>query len=214
MAKNSKFIIVVVILLIAAALNYYFAKPDVVLPRKNLSEFPKTLGDWTMVSEHQIDDQSMKILQVDDYLMRDYRNTEGNVIGLYIGYFKSQREGKGIHSPRQCLPGAGWVPVNAEVYQLSVPGQSPNTFKVNKYIIGKGLDRELYLFWYCGRNRNYASEYWNKIYLIWDAMTKKRTDGALVRINNSIIRSNEESLKAQTEFIRLFSPILKEYIPE
>src|SRR4030042_7089758 len=95
---NSKFILVVLILLLSAALNHYFSKPDVMLPRKSLSEFPKTLGDWTMVSEHQIDDKSMKILQVDDYLMRDYRNTEGNVIGLYIGYFKSQREGKGIHS--------------------------------------------------------------------------------------------------------------------
>ena len=211
---NLKFIIVVVILLFAAALNYYFSKPDISLPRKNLADFPKELGDWTAISEQKIDSRSMDVLQVDDYSMRNYRNSKGEVIGLYIGYFKSQREGKGIHSPRQCLPGAGWVPVNIEVYNLNVPTHNPTHAEVNKYIMGKGLDRQLYLFWYHGRGRVYASEYWNKIYLIWDGLTKKRTDGALIRVNNLSTKSSNEALQTQTEFIKLFFPLLKEYIPD
>ena len=121
MNRNLKFAAVVIILLAAAALNHYFSKPDISLPRKSLAEFPMELGDWTTLSEQKIEGRSMEVLQVDDYFMRYYSNSEGMTIGLYVGYFKSQKEGKGIHSPRQCLPGAGWVPVNTEVYQMSSP---------------------------------------------------------------------------------------------
>jgi EpsI family protein len=211
---NSKFIIVIVVLLLGAALNDYLYKPDITLPRRSLSELPKALGDWTMISEQQIDDKAMKILQVDDYLFRTYRNSKGEVMGLYIGYFKSQREGKGIHSPRQCLPGAGWAPLDICIYRMSPSDYESVPFRVNKFVMGKGLERQLYLFWYQGRGRMYASEYWNKIYLILDALTRKRTDGALVRVNSSVVGNPDESLIKQSEFIRLFYPLLKEYIPE
>jgi EpsI family protein len=212
--KNFRYILTIVILLAAAAANYYFSKPDISMPRKSLAEFPKVLGDWIAISEQKIEGRSMEILQVDDYFMRNYRNSKGEVIGFYIGYFKSQKEGKGIHSPRQCLPGAGWVPVHTEVYRMAVPGYNPETVPVNKFMMGKGLDRQLYLFWYHGRGRVYANEYWNKIYLIWDGLTKKRTDGALVRVNNPIIGNTEDALKTQSNFIQLFLPLLKEYIPD
>jgi EpsI family protein len=212
--KNTRFFLTIMILLAAAGINYYFSHPDISLPRKNLTDFPKQLGDWTSVSDHKIEGRSMEILQVDDYLMRTYRNSKGEVIGLYIGYFQSQKEGKGIHSPRLCLPGAGWVPVNISTHPLSVPNRNPETVPVNKFTMGKGLDRQLYLFWYHGRNRAYASEYWNKLYLIWDGLTKRRTDGALIRVNNTVMGDPDKALKIQTEFIHLFYPLLKEYIPD
>jgi EpsI family protein len=212
--QNSKFIIVIFVLLLATGLNHYFSNPEISLPRKSLTEFPTVLGDWSAISDERIEDRSMRILQVDDYFIRNYRSSEGEVIGLYIGYFKSQKEGKGIHSPRQCLPGAGWVPVSTEVYRMAGPGHNPETVPVNKFVMGKGLDRQLYLFWYHGRGRIYASEYWNKIYLIWDGLTRKRTDGALVRVNNFVVGDAERALKTQTEFIQLFFPLLKEYIPD
>jgi EpsI family protein len=212
--QNSKFIIVILVLLAAAGLNHYFSKPDISLPRKSLTEFQKELGDWVTISDQRMDDQSMKVLQVDDYFMRNYRNSKGEVIGFYVGYFKSQREGKGIHSPRQCLPGAGWVPLNTAVYQMVLAGHNPETVPVNEFVMGKGLDRQLYLFWYHGRGRIYASEYWNKIYLIWDGLTRKRTDGALVRVNNPVVGDTEDALKTQSDFIQLVLPLLKEYIPD
>jgi len=212
--KTFRYILTVVILLAAAALNHYLSKPDISLPRKSLAEFPRELGDWSVVSDQRMDDGSMRILQVDDYILRNYRNSEGKVIGLYIGYFKSQREGKGIHSPRQCLPGAGWVPLDSMVYEVVAPSHNPGTVPINKFIMGKGLDRQLYLFWYHGRGRIYASEYWNKIYLIWDGLTKRRTDGALVRVNNPVLGNTEDALKTQSDFIQLLLPLLKEYVPD
>jgi EpsI family protein len=209
-----RYILTIVILLAAACLNHYFSKPDISRPRKSLAEFPKELGDWTTITEQKIEGRSMEILQVDDYITRSYRNSKEEIIGLYIGYFKSQREGKGIHSPRQCLPGAGWVPVNATVYQMEVPSHNPGRVPVNRFVMGKGLDRQLFLFWYHGRGRIYASEYWNKVYLIWDGLTKKRTDGALIRVNNAVAGNTDDALKTQSDFIQLFFPLLKEYIPD
>jgi EpsI family protein len=209
-----RFVIVLVLLVTAIGLNAYFSKPDISLTRKSLNEFPRTLGDWKAVRDYQIDEGSMKILQVDDYIMRDYQSSKGEKIGLYIGYFKSQREGKGIHSPRQCLPGAGWQPVSTSVYSLSVPNQQPPAVSINRYIMGKGSDRQIYLFWYQGRGRIYASEYWNKIYLIWDAFKEKRTDGALIRLNSTVSGYSEKVLKQQVQFIDLFLPVLKEFVPD
>ena len=106
------------------------------------------------------------------------------------------------------------MPINIEIYNLEIPGHNPRYVEINKYIMGKSLDRQLYLFWYQGRGRVYASEYWNKIYLIWDGLTKKRTDGALIRVNNPVTGNIDNALKTQSEFIKLFFPLLKEYIPD
>jgi EpsI family protein len=97
---------------------------------------------------------------------------------------------------------------------MEVPGSSAEIVPVNKYVVEKGLDRQLFLFWYHGRGRIYASEYWNKIYLMWDGLTRKRTDGALLRVNNPILGNTEDALKIQSDFIQLFLPLLKEYIPD
>jgi EpsI family protein len=96
---------------------------------------------------------------------------------------------------------------------MPLPGHNPATVPVNKFVMGKGLERQLYLFWYQNRGRIYSSEYWNKIYLIWDALAKKRTDGALIRVNSLITGTTEKALEKQCEFIKLFSPLLKEFIP-
>src|SRR3989339_1460167 len=209
--KRLHFILVIGILLSAAIVNHYLSKPDISLSRKSLNGFPKVLGDWTAIDDQKIDDRSMKILQVDDYLMRSYRNSGGEIIGLYIGYFKSQREGKGIHSPRQCLPGAGWAPLATATWKMDILERNTETIPANQFVMGKGLERQLFHFWYQGRGRVYTSEYWNKIYLIWDGLIQRRTDGALVRVNGSVNGNLENSVKTQTEFIKKIFPLIKEY---
>ena len=80
--------------------------------------------------------------------------------------------------------------------------------------MGKGNQRQLYLWWYQGRGRIYANEYMNKLYLIWDAMTKRRTDGALVRVNMPVTSNLDKTLQTQMNFINLFVPMLAEYVPD
>lgn len=179
----NRYIITIILLITATIINYGYSRPEAKQERRPLKEFPKILGSWETINEQKIDENSMAVLLVDDYIMRTYRNKKGETIGLYIGYFENQREGKQVHSPRQCLSGAGWNIIEHREYPLSLPGHTSSKVPINLPLMGKGVQKQLYLWWYQGRSRIYANEYMNKLYLIWDAMTKRRTDGSLVRVN-------------------------------
>ncbi len=174
-----RFIITITLLLVAAIANYGFTRPEAKQPRLSLKQFPKVIGDWKVVRNTLMTGDIIDVLMVDDYIMRTYVNSKGEGIGLYIGYFETQREGKQVHSPRQCLPGGGWGIVEQKEYYLKVPGHNPDEVPINYHLIGKGADRDLFLWWYQGRGQIYADEYLNKFYLIWDAMTMRRQFGAL-----------------------------------
>ena len=130
-----------------------------------------------------------------DYLNRGYVSPTEGPVGLYIGYFRSQRTGASIHSPKNCLPGAGWTPLQASVYEL--PLADGRKVPVNLYIVRKGLDEELVMYWYQAHGRIVASEYWGKVYLIYDAMRLNRTDAALVRITAPIQRGDEAQARVR-----------------
>jgi len=203
-----------VILLVTTLLNAWFSTSQGEMSRKSLKHFPKTVGDWKMISDQLIDDKVMNVLLVDDYIMRSYENKKGDVVYLYIGYFKSQREGKQVHSPRQCLPGSGWDRISHSEMVMSFKGHNPSEGQVNIDVMGKGNSMELYVWWYQGRGRIYANEYWNKVYLIWDAIAKRRTDGALVRVNSKIGTDVNTALSVQELFINSVMPQLSRYIPQ
>jgi EpsI family protein len=209
-----RLIVTIALLLIAAAANYGFSRPEAKQSRMPLSEFPNVIGDWQSARDHLIDDSAMAVLLVDDYIMRTYVNSKGEAVGLYIGYFETQREGKQVHSPRQCLPGAGWGIVEHRVYPLELKGHNPSEVPINYNLMGKGDERDLFLWWYQGRGRIYANEYLNKLYLIWDAITMRRTDGALVRVNMHVKDDVDKTLEAEKEFVNRLAALLADYIPE
>ena len=209
-----RFLITIILLLAAAATNYALSRPETEQSRRSLNEFPKAIGDWKSVNDQIIDERSMAVLLVDDYIMRTYVNPRGESIGLYLGYFKIQREGKQVHSPRQCLPGGGWKITENKVQSLDLKTHDPAEASINYYLMQYGDHKELFLWWYHGRGRIYANEYLNKLLLIWDAITMRRTDGALVRVNMAVKDGVEHSMNTQTDFINLFLPLLSEYIPD
>lgn len=178
-----------------------------------LDKFPKEIGDWHAIDQYKIGDSSMAVLLVDDYLMRNYINGKDSPINLYIGYYKNQREGKQVHSPRQCLPGSGWNIIHKKKFNIKTDARKDKYATINYYLMGKGMKKELYLWWYQGRGRIYASEYFNKLILIWDSILKKRTDGALVRISMPVGDSVNDTFDAQIKFINKLLPILADYIP-
>jgi EpsI family protein len=208
-----RFTIASCILFLAIIFNYLPRSPEPALSRESLKNFPAGIGDWSLVNEHRMDESSMALLKVDDYIMRTYSNSKGETVSLYIGYFNTQREGKTNHSPRQCLPGAGWSIVEAAPVMLKVADHHPDQLQVNRYLMERGSDRELFLFWYQGRGRQIANEYLTKAYLTLDSVTKNRTDGALIRLNSAASLSPDSALRIQTDFIRSFYSILPEYIP-
>lgn len=213
MGSMSRFIVTIILLIAATVAAHAFSGPETSISRRPLAEFPGVIGEWKAVDNQYIDERSMAVLLVDDYIMRTYVNKKGETISLYIGYFKTQREGKQVHSPRQCLPGAGWSIIKHTEYFLTVEDHNPSRVPINLHLMGKSDQRQLYLWWYQGRGRIYANEYFNKLYLIWDAFTKNRTDGALVRVSMNVNPSLEQTMSIQFSFIHDFLPIISEYIP-
>lgn len=172
-------VIVVVLLLGAAVFGARAVATEVVVERESLTTLPHELDGWRGYDAKPLADDIVALLGVDDYIHRTYLSASGVPVNLYAGYYHSQRQGDTIHSPQNCLPGAGWRPVSSTTTTLSVGGRN---VEVNQYVIQKGLDRQLVLYWYQGRGRVVANEYRNKALLMWDAATKHRTNGGLVRV--------------------------------
>lgn len=161
-----------------------------VSPRRPLSDIPRVLGDWRG-KDFPLENRIVRAVGVDDYLYRVYTDPRGHLVEVYVGYYGSQRTGDTIHSPKNCLPGAGWRPVRGGRLALEVPGGGRIT--ANEYLVEKGLAREMVLYWYQGRGRTVASEYWGKVWLVVDAIARSRTDGALVRISTPAEDGEEKS---------------------
>ena len=148
--------------------------------RRPLASFPRQLGEW-VGTDLTIAPDVIEVLGSGDFLLRTYQRSPAEAsVELFVAYFPSQSAGEAIHSPKNCLPGSGWEPVDAIQIQLSSPGGP--AFPVNRYIVAKGKNRQLVLYWYFAHDRAVASEYWAKFYLMADSVRLHRTDGALIRL--------------------------------
>ena len=158
--------------------------------REPLAKIPSELDGW-VGRDSEIDDDALRVLGDGEFLLRYYnRSPEEPWINLFVAYFPTQRTGSTMHSPQNCLPGAGWLPIQSGRIPLHRPGGEIVT--VNRYIIAMGLDRQLVLYWYQSHGRIVASEYGAKIYLVLDSMRYNRSDGALVRVVTPLMRGEEE----------------------
>jgi len=164
-------------------------------PARPMNEFPREIGSYKTVAEVPFDQNTLQVLGVTDYLNRGYFSPSEGELGLYIGYFRTQRTGAAIHSPKNCLPGAGWQPSVSQIDQLSL--DDGRKVPVNLYVIRKGLDEEIVVYWYQSHGRVVASEYWGKFYMVYDAMRLNRTDAALVRITAPVRNGDEDSARTQ-----------------
>ena len=205
-------LLLVLILLVGAFVNAWSYLGEAHVERKALKDFPQTIGPWQRTGTDQVlDDETLKVLKASDYLLRDFRNPEWRVVNLYVGYYATQRTGATYHSPLNCLPGSGW--------QLSEPGKATiglpdgSSFVANKYVIENGENRSLMIYWYQGRGRNVASEYWGKVYTVFDSVRLRRSNGAMVRVTVPVRGSVEDAEKAAIEFSSAASVVLPEFVP-
>jgi len=195
MKAGVRYWLMVAVLLGATTGMTYLSHGESTPLARPLSQFPLQVGDYTRIIDWPLDKETLDILKVTDYLDRGYWKPGMNrdLMGLYIGYFRSQRTGASIHSPKNCLPGAGWNPVQASIYQL--PLSDGRSVPVNLYVLRKGLDEQLVLYWYQSHGRIVASEYWGKFYLVYDALRLNRTDAALIRITVPVEDGDEATAR-------------------
>ncbi len=180
--------------------------------RQELKNFPMQVGTWKQEGvDQRFDAQTMCVLRASDYLLRDYRLGNGQTANLYIGYYATQRDGASYHSPLNCLPGAGWSMVDPAMITITLP--NGKSFVANKYVIENGSTRELMIYWYQGRGRIVASEYWGKFYTVLDSVRLRRSDAAMVRVMVPITASDAAALDSAREFAAVTSGLLPEFVP-
>lgn len=189
------------------------ARAEKVVPHAPLAEFPTLLGRWSGENV-PLSARIVKAVGLDDYLNRIYHDGSGAPVTLYISYYSSQRTGQTIHSPKNCLPGAGWQPLASRRLSIPLPGRRP--LVANEYDVARDADRVLVLYWYQERGRDIASEYAAKFWLTADALTRDRTDGALVRVTTPVPDAGRDIARAQRRavaFLRSVLPHLAKFIP-
>lgn len=194
------------------------SKTEQVPARKSLEEFPYQFGQWEGRRGEDFSTEIMNVLGVDEYINRVYASSRNSIAGLYIGYYESQRQGDTIHSPMNCLPGAGWEPVSRSYLPISVVADAGEraTIVVNRYVIQKGLDQQVVLYWYQSHGRVVANEYRSKVLMVYDAVRLNRTDAALVRVISPSIGANGEAAASANAvaFVQAIFPTLSDYLPE
>jgi EpsI family protein len=172
-----------------------------------LRDFPASISSWHS-KDLPFNAEDIKGIGVNDYANRVYFGGS-QPIELYIGYYKDQRSGDAIHSPKNCLPGAGWEPVRSTRLQI---GSADKSVPVNEYIVEKGTSRVLVLYWYQTHGRIVASEYWAKFWLVADGVRHRSTDGAMIRIWTSAADGEESAEVRATDFARRVYPQISEYL--
>jgi EpsI family protein len=212
--KAWRFAILFVVLLAGGfAVNAWEYLGEARVERKQLKDFPKQIGAWEQTGgDEQFNQETLAVLRASDYLLRNYRGADGRVVNFYVGYYASQREGATYHSPLNCLPGSGWVMSEPGKITITPKGRAP--FVANRYLIQNGDHKELLVYWYQGRGRAVASEYWGKIYTVVDSVRLRRSDGAMVRITTSVESSEPAALQAAADLAANLSTILPEFIPD
>jgi EpsI family protein len=215
---TSRILLLSACFLAGAALMAGGHRGSVIPPRESLSDLPMRIGGWYGRVQPELSKEVLDMLRVDDYTDRFYFEPNGAAVGLYIGYHL----GGGFHSPLNCLPGSGWIPVQRSLLEIPVQsspaGHSPASIRVNRIVILKGLEEQVVLYWYQGCGRVIASEYWGLIYGIIDKMRLGRTDAALVRILSPMQSRDPAAAEAATRravgFAQLIYPMLNRYIPD
>ena len=212
--KNFRFSLVVLLLAGTVVLLHGRANSEPQVAREPLLQVPDEIAGWTG-SDRPIDRDSLAVLGPGEFLSRVYtRDSHTPPVSLFIGYFPTQRTGVTIHSPKNCLPGAGWAFESSEYVTLKDASGTPH--RIGEYILAEGDHKLFVVYWYQAHGRSVASEYQAKIYLVVDAIRLNRTDGALVRVITPIDPSHGASdARARAEaFTVQLMPMLPRFIPD
>ncbi len=202
-------VLVIALLAGTAVVERTVSGAEATVARAPLGTLPLALEGWQGRAAAPLAKDVVAVLGVDDHVYRIYAR-DGVPVNLYAGYYNSQRRGDAIHSPQNCLPGAGWQPVESSLVDLETAG---GTVRVNQYVIQKGLQKQVVLYWYQGRGRVIANEYANKALLMWDAATRRRTGGGLVRIITPVTSTTAAASRQAADFAAALLPQLEKVMP-
>jgi EpsI family protein len=179
--------------------------------RQPFSQFPDRLDTWqgeNLRFSARIEDK----LGVTDYVSKVYRAGSNRSAHLYVGFYSSQRHGEMIHSPKNCLPGNGWYIAKRDTAIVNVSPYLP--FTVNSYIVENGIDRQLVLYWYQqSGGRIVTNEYLGRVHLVFDSLTKNRSDAALIRVSVPLGEDSATAVRTALDFLQTAYPAVMRFLP-
>jgi EpsI family protein len=187
---------------------------EAVPARQEFVDFPTRLGEWTGRRE-TIEANVLAELEPTDYVIADFRGPDGRTVNFYSAYYASQRAQASAHSPRSCLPGGGWQFRSLDELELPDVVANGQPLRVNRTLIQLGDYRQLVYYWFQQRGRVITNEYLVKLYILWDAVTRNRTDGALVRLVTPLERTEDvaQADERLLAFAKAAVPVLEAYVP-
>ncbi|MDP3029143.1 MAG: VPLPA-CTERM-specific exosortase XrtD [Deltaproteobacteria bacterium] len=213
---NARFVVVVILLTATLAISRGIEFRERIPITKPLNQFPLQVGEWSAEVRQTMDKIFIDELDLSDYAIIDYQNSLGRQVNFYVAYYESQSKGKSIHSPETCLPGSGWIFKQAGAVSIPCSSGDKRSIYVNRAFMEKDGHKQLVYYWFPQRGRILTNAYQLKIYAFWDALTKHRTDGALVRLIAPVHESEglEEAEARLQKFTRDIVPVLEEYLPK
>jgi EpsI family protein len=210
--KNAAMRVVVLALLVQAIAFYGFSRTEYTPSVAPLTSFPTVIGPYRMASEGVVEQEIRDVLKADDLLTRNYVEAGVVPVNLFIAAFRTQRTGKGPHSPKNCLPGDGWSQLVNEQMPIDLPGLG--TEKVNHYVVAKGGERSSVFYWYQSRDRIVGSEYMAKFYSLADSIRYNRSDTAIVRVIVPVLDGDQAAADRRAiDFIHDAFPAIREALP-
>ncbi|MBL8169634.1 MAG: EpsI family protein [Acidobacteria bacterium] len=213
MTARWRYVLMLSVLLLTAGVTQFLTRAsdrERVPAHAALVEFPAQLDFWRQVDAQTLGAGQLRELRADDYLSRTYANDRGALAYLFIAYYASQRHRQTIHSPQNCMPGSGWTMSGHRLHRLG-------NAALNEYLIEKDGARMLAFYWYHGRGRAVASEYWARWRTIEDAALRGRTDGALIRVVVPMAKGDDADVVARAaglDFVQRVLPSLSSFIPD
>ena len=213
MSWNARFTTVVVLLAGTAFFLQARVRSPFVPSRISLGSFPVQLRNWAG-TDVPIPNEILKALGPGEFLQRRYvdEQTPQPAVDLYLAYLPNEHS-LFRHLPQDCLVGSGWTSLESGTTMLQFPGET--AFEANRYLIERGTDRQLVVFWYWAHGRRVASDGWVNLYLVFDSLRLNRSDNALIRLN-TLLRPEEKPEEAEQRllsFAGLMNPLLNSYIP-
>lgn len=188
-------------------------RAEAVPQRAHLAEFPMRHLDWAGRRD-ALDAVYLDVLKLDDYLLADFKSEGTPPVNLYVAYYDSQRKGQSAHSPRSCIPGGGWEIESITSRDLELPGASDRR-TINRVVVRRGEHKQIVYYWFEQRGRVLHNEYLVKWFIFWDALTRNRTDGAMVRLTAPQLQGQTEAQvdEALSAFAQDILPPLAAYLP-
>ncbi len=207
---NVRYFIVIVLLSGVIFFSQQRSDGKLVPIDRSLEGFPLQIADWRG-KPYRFSQAVYDKLGVDNSIAINYKNDRRNEISMYVGYYESQKQGEIIHSPKNCMLGSGWQPIDISKINISIGSRE---IPMMKMIVEKHSNKMVVLYWYQSGNRVVANEYLQRLYFIHDSIRYNRTNAAFIRLSSHISTNDDEgTVLLMEKFINKVVPMLDDFLP-